>query len=120
MKTKVILLARALGASTCLLTAQDNNQRPEGQRPPGREGGPGGVGNARGGPGGIHLLPPRAQEELKLTEEQKKVRKEITTKYDTNKNGRLDKEEKSKMSTEDKEKLEKAGLGKKKKDGDKE
>ena len=68
MKTKVILLALALGAATCLLTAQDNNQRPEGQRPPG----PGGVGNARGGPGGIHLLPPRAQEELKLTEEQKK------------------------------------------------
>jgi len=72
MKTKIILLALALGASTCLLTAQDNNQRPEGQRPPGREGGPGGVGNPRGGPGGIHLLPPRAQEELKLTEEQKR------------------------------------------------
>lgn len=65
MNTKVLLLALALGASTCLLTAQDNNQRPEGQRPSG------GVGNGRG-PGGIHLLPPRAQEELKLTEEQKK------------------------------------------------
>ena len=61
-----------------------------------------------------------AKKRPQLTEEQKKVRKEITTKYDTNKNGRLDKEEKSKMSTEDKEKLEKAGLGKKRKDGDKE
>ena len=51
----------------------DSHQRPEGQRPPGHESGPGGMGNARGGPsGGIHLLPPRAQEELKLTEEQKK------------------------------------------------
>lgn len=73
MKTNVILLALALGASTCLLTAQDSNQHPEGQRPPGREGDPGGVGNPRGGPGGgIHLLPPRVQEELKLTEAQKK------------------------------------------------
>jgi Spy/CpxP family protein refolding chaperone len=72
MNTKVLLLALALGASTCLLTAQDNNQLPAGQRPPGREGGPGGVGNARGGPGGIRLLPPRAQEELNLTDEQKK------------------------------------------------
>lgn len=61
-----------------------------------------------------------AKKRPQLTEEQKKVRKEITTKYDTNKNGRLDKEERSKMSAEDKEKLEKAGLGKKKKDGDKE
>ena len=61
-----------------------------------------------------------AKKRPQLTEEQKKVRKEITAKYDTNKNGRLDKEERSKISTEDKEKLEKAGLGKKKKDGDKE
>lgn len=61
-----------------------------------------------------------AKKRPQLTEEQKKVRKEITTKYDSNKNGRLDKEERSKMSTEDKEKLEKAGLGKKKKDGAKE
>ena len=37
-----------------------------------REGGPGSVGNARGGPGRINLLPPRVQEELKLTEEQAK------------------------------------------------
>ena len=48
MKTKGIMLALALGASTCLLTAQDGKQPAEGQRPPGREGGPGGL----GGPGG--------------------------------------------------------------------
>ena len=55
MKTKVILLALALGASTCLLPAQDANPRPPGQRPPGREGGPGGPGGPGergGGPGG--------------------------------------------------------------------
>ena len=68
MKTKVIILALALGASTCLLTAQDGNQRPDGQRPPGREGGPGGP----GGPGGFHLLPPRAMEQLNLTADQQK------------------------------------------------
>ena len=82
MKTKVILLALALGASTCLLTAQDNTQRPEGQRPPGRDGGPGGPGGGpggeRGGPGGpggqggFHLLPPRAVEQLNLTADQLK------------------------------------------------
>lgn len=43
MKTKLILLTLALGASTCLLTAQDGNPRP---------GGPGGPGGERGGPGG--------------------------------------------------------------------
>jgi hypothetical protein len=43
MKTKVLLLTLALGASTCLLTAQDGNPRPDGQRPPGRQGGPGGM-----------------------------------------------------------------------------
>ena len=46
MKTKIIILTLALGASTCLLTAQDGNTPPEGQRPPPREGG---VGNQRGG-----------------------------------------------------------------------
>lgn len=47
MKTPVLLLTLVLGASTCLLTAQDGNQRPGGQRPPngqdGRPGGPGGM-----------------------------------------------------------------------------
>jgi len=48
MKTKVLLLSLVLGASTCLLTAQDNNQRPEGRRPPGSDGGPG-----KGDPSGL-------------------------------------------------------------------
>lgn len=75
-KTKVILLALALGTSTCLLTAQDGNQAPDGQRPPPREGGAGGPGGpGQGGPGGqggFHLLPPRAMEQLNLTAEQQK------------------------------------------------
>ena len=47
--------------------------------------------------------------------EQKALRKEMTAKYDTNKDGKLDKEERAKISAEDKEKMEKAGLGPKKK-----
>jgi len=43
MKTKIIILALALGTSTCLLTAQDGNQGTDGQRPPG----PGGMGGQR-------------------------------------------------------------------------
>lgn len=46
-----------------------------------------------------------------LTPEQKAVMKEITEKYDANKDGKLDKEEKAKISAEDKEKMAKAGLG---------
>lgn len=62
-----------------------------------------------------------AKKRPQLTEEQKKLNKEIKEKYDTNKDGKLDKEERAKISAEDKAKLEKAGLGKKKKkDGDKE
>jgi Spy/CpxP family protein refolding chaperone len=73
MKTKVILLALALGASTCLLIAQDSNQGPDNQPPPGRQGGPGGPGGGAGhGPGGFHLLPPRAHEQLNLTADQEK------------------------------------------------
>ncbi len=64
MKTKLTLLALALGASTCLLTAQDAPPPSNDQRPQQREGGP-------GRPVGFHLLPPRAQEQLKLTDEQK-------------------------------------------------
>jgi len=40
-----------------------------------------------------------------LTEEQKKERKEIVDKYDKNKDGKLDAEERKAMSAEDKEKL---------------
>lgn len=43
-----------------------------------------------------------------LTEEQKKARKELIEKYDTNKDGKLDKEERAKISDEDKAK---AGIG---------
>jgi hypothetical protein len=49
----------------------------------------------------------------KLTEEQKAVRKAIVAKYDTNGDKKLDKEERAKISSEDKAKLEKAGLNKK-------
>jgi hypothetical protein len=56
-----------------------------------------------------------AKPKHKMTAEQKALNKEMTEKYDTNKDGKLNKEEKSKMSAEDKAKLEKAGLGHKKK-----
>ncbi len=45
-----------------------------------------------------------------LTPEQKELYKEIVKKYDTNTDGRLDKEERAKISKEDQEKMEKAGL----------
>ena len=60
-----------------------------------------------------------AKKHPQLTEEQKTARKALLEKYDTNKDGKLDKEERAKISTEDKAKLEKAGLARKKKDGDK-
>mgnify|MGYP001161877094 CR=1 FL=1 len=44
-----------------------------------------------------------------MTADQKVVWKEMLTKYDTNKDGKLSKEERAKMSAEDKTKLEKAG-----------
>jgi|GEM_PF-76004 len=50
-----------------------------------------------------------------LTTEQKAVMKEMLAKYDTNKDGKLDKEERAKMSAEDKAKMTKAGLNHKKK-----
>ena len=54
----------------------------------------------------------------KLTEDQRKLRKEMVEKYDTNKDGKLNKEERAKISKEDKEKLEKAGLGDRHKKGE--
>ena len=51
------------------------------------------------------------------TAEQKAVWKEITEKYDTNKNGKLDKDERAKISAEDRERLNKAGLVKNKAEG---
>lgn len=50
------------------------------------------------------------------TAEQKALHKEMLAKYDTNKDGKLDKAEKAKISAEDKSKMEKAGLVHKKKD----
>ena len=54
----------------------------------------------------------------KLTTEQKAVMKDMLAKYDTNKDGKLDKTEKLAISKEDKEKMTAAGLGKKKKGTD--
>jgi Spy/CpxP family protein refolding chaperone len=65
MKTKVILLALALSASTCLLTAQDSTPPADAPRPPSAEAGP------HGPRGGFHVLPPGAAERLNLTDDQK-------------------------------------------------
>ena len=45
-----------------------------------------------------------------LSEEGKKVKKEMTDKYDANKDGKLDQEEIAKISAEDKEKMKAAGV----------
>ena len=45
-----------------------------------------------------------------LTPEQQAVMTEMLAKYDANKDGKLDKEERAKMSQEDKDKMIKAGL----------
>lgn len=58
---------------------------------------------------------PAPQKKPALTEAQKQEQKELLAKYDTNKDGKLDKEEKAKMSADDKKKLADAGLGRKKK-----
>ena len=73
MKTKIMLLVLALGASTCLLTAQDGNPPGDGQHPSPRGGG---HGNAGGGnkPGKTELL----------TNTQKALVKVILSKYDAN------------------------------------
>jgi len=73
MKTKVIILTLALGASTCLLTAQDDNPPRDGQRPLSREGGPG---SELGGDGS-------GKTEV-LTDAQKEQAKVILSKYDAN------------------------------------
>lgn len=52
-----------------------------------------------------------APKKKELTDDQKKIMKEMVEKYDANKDGRLDREERAKMSAEDKEKMQKAGLG---------
>ncbi len=59
----------------------------------------------------ITLSAAEAPKKGERTEEQKKIMKEMLEKYDANKDGRLDREERSKMTAEDKEKMQKAGLG---------
>ena len=46
-----------------------------------------------------------------LTDAQKKLRADLLAKYDTNKDGKLDREEFAKVSEEDKAKLKEAHLG---------
>jgi hypothetical protein len=53
------------------------------------------------------------------TAEQKAMQKEILEKYDTNKDGKIDKKERAKISAEDKTKMEKAGMGHQRKGGEK-
>ena len=75
MKTKLALIAMALGASTCLVSAQDNPPPSDNQRPPQGDVRPGGGNMNRRGPGpdgGFHLIPPRAEQQLQLTDDQKK------------------------------------------------
>ena len=60
--------------------------------------------NAQQGPktGGPDPIPPHLRPERpKLTEEQKKQRDAVVTKYDANKDGKLDKEERAKVSDAD-------------------
>jgi hypothetical protein len=47
-----------------------------------------------------------------LTPEQQTVMKEMLAKYDTNKDGKIDKNERAAMTQEDKDKMAKAGLTK--------
>ncbi len=51
-----------------------------------------------------------APKKHKLTAEQKEVQAAMVAKYDTNKDGKLDKDERAKISAEDKAKMVKAGL----------
>ena len=59
--------------------------------------------------GGPDPVPPQLKGERpprpKLTEEQKKQRDELVKKYDNNKDGKLDKEERAKVSEEDRKLL---------------
>ena len=59
--------------------------------------------------------PAKPAKKAKLTAEQQALQKEMLAKYDTDKNGKLDKTERAKITKEDKEKMTKAGLLKSKK-----
>lgn len=58
---------------------------------------------------------PEKPKRPQLTEEQKTLRKEITEKYDKDKDGKLSPDERKAISAEDKERMQKAGLGPRKK-----
>lgn len=64
--------------------------------------------------------PKKKSEKTAPGAEQKALRKELTEKYDTNKNGRLDKKEKSAMTPEDQEKWNSAASAAKSKSPEKE
>ena len=72
MNAKIALLVLALGASTYLVNAQDNPPASDSQRPPPGDNAQSGAVKERGNRGGFHLLPPRAAEQLQLTDDQKK------------------------------------------------
>lgn len=59
----------------------------------------------------ISLSAADAPKKKEMTEDQKKLWKEMVEKYDANKDGKMDREERAKISAEDKEKMQKAGLG---------
>ena len=68
--------------------------------------------NAQEGPktGGPDPVPPHLRPQRpKLTEEQKKQRDSIVSKYDANKDGKLDKEERIKVTDEDRKTLRRFG-----------
>jgi hypothetical protein len=54
--------------------------------------------------------PVKKASKKKLTTEQQTLQKDMLAKYDTDKNGKLNKAEQAKMSKEDKDKMIKAGL----------
>ena len=56
---------------------------------------------------------PKDAPKRELTAEQKKLRQEIVAKYDTNQDGKLDKDERAAISDEDKKRMEKGGIGRK-------
>lgn len=69
MKSKLICIALAIGATTGLGLAQDAKTAPDGPPPAANDGAPARDAKPRGG---LHLLPPRAKEQLNLTADQEK------------------------------------------------
>ena len=61
---------------------------------------------------------PPANKRPPMTEEQKTLMKEIREKYDKDKDGKLSAEERKAISQEDKDKMDKAGIGQRRKKED--